>query len=155
MAQSKIDQRNITFVMKDKKFLILSSAFFLLFIIGMLSLTLDKPTSQILRASNAVPSPLKSFVIVYPQTTQAREGKIKVTVYLRDASSNVLPNRNILLASSPNNIDITPSQTLNTDNLGMAQFMISSKNPGKVVILATDAASGTTISNTPSVEFTP
>ena len=141
--------------MKDKKFLILSSIFFLLFILGMVNLTLDKPTSQILRASNATPSPLKSFVTVNPQMTHVFDGKIQITVYLRDANTNVLPNRNIQLAFVPNTIDITPSEALNTDNLGMAKFEISSKYPGKVQITATDLASGISVANIPGVEFTP
>lgn len=147
--------RHRSLLMKDKKFLALSSIFFLLFIIGMLSLTLQKPASQLLKAMNVVPSPLKSFIIVYPQVVPAGDRQIKVSVYLRDVNSNVLPDREIQLIGSPGSINISPAQSQITNDLGMAQFYITSNVPGEVQITAADVASGTTIVNSPSVEFTP
>lgn len=142
--------------MKDKKFLALSSVFFLLFLVAMISLSFDnKSASRLLRATNVLPSPLKSFVIVYPQVSSVGGEKIKVTVYLRDVNSNVLPDRTIQLLGSPNVIQISPDESQITNDLGMAQFDISSSTPGKVQIIASDVATSTTITNSPSVEFTP
>jgi hypothetical protein len=144
--------------MKDKKFLVLSSVFFLLFIGGIVAVTLDRPTSQILRAQNATFSPLKSFIIIYPITATVGS-KVKVSVYARDINSELIPNRGIKLSVPTRNISVTPSDTQNTGaeegtNFGMAQFFISTKTPGKYQINARDLTSNTAIINSPSVEFT-
>jgi len=146
--------------MKDKKFLALSSFFFLLFIVGMLVLTFDKPTSSILRAKNATPSPLKSFAIVFPQVgTAGEEGsakpptKIKVSVYIRDINGNALSSRSVKLSSNPST-SITPADTQTTNDFGMTQFFITSKTSAKVQLTATDVASNTSVSNIPTIDFT-
>ena len=139
--------------MTDKKFLALSFLFFLIFFAGVAVVTLEKPTSQILRAKNENPSPLKSFAVVFPQVTEVNK-KVKVSVYIRDVNGSVLANRTVQLATNPTTVEITPSNNLTTDNIGMAQFFISSKDPGKIEIVATDLASNTAIASLPTVEFT-
>lgn len=139
--------------MTDKKFLTLSGLFFLIFFAGVAVITLEKPTSQILRAKNENPSPLKSFAVVFPQVA-AVNNKVKVSVYMRDVNGTVLANRTVQLATNPTTVEITPSNNQTTDNIGMAQFFISSKDPGKIEILATDLASNTALANLPTVEFT-
>lgn len=147
--------------MKDKKFLALSSLFFLLFIGAMSTILMSRPTSQILRAKNSVPSPLKSFVIVFPQvgvagsdTSINKPTKIKVSVFMRDVNGNLLPGRTIRLSSNPPNINIIPSDTLTTDNIGQAQFFITSETTGKIQLIASDTVTSTNIASVPTVEFT-
>lgn len=147
--------------MKDKKFLALSSFFFLLFIAAISTAILDKPTSQILRAKNVNPSPLKSFVIVFPQigTVGTEDGtkpqtKIKVSVFIRDVNGSVLPGRSVRLSSAVTGVTITPSDTQTTDNIGQAQFFITSSTAGKVQLSVVDVGSNTNIVNIPTVEFT-
>jgi len=146
--------------MKDRKFIALVSFFFLLFFAGIVTVALQKPTSQVLRAKNTNPSALKSFIIVFPQvgvageeTADRKPTQIKVSVFIRDESGAVLPGRTVRLTTDPD-IKIKPADNLSTDNLGMAQFFISAVSPGTVKLTATDVASNTTISNSPTVEFT-
>lgn len=147
--------------MKDKKFLALSSFFFLLFVAAMSTVVLDKPTSQILRAKNVNPSPLKSFVVVFPQVgvagiegTETSPTKIKVSVFIRDVNGSVLPGRSVRLSSAVAGINITPSDIQITDNIGQAQFFITSSVAGKVQLTVIDVGSNTNIVNVPTVEFT-
>ena len=149
--------------MKDKKFIALSSFFFLLFIAAIATIALQKPTSQILRAKSANPSPLKSFVIVFPQIAVAgdessnnKPTQVKVSVYVRDESGSTMPGRSIKLNTTPK-VTIKPSDTVTTDeSIGMAQFFVSSSQKGTITIQATDLASNITVANPPnlSVEFT-
>lgn len=146
--------------MKDKKFAALSLLFFLLFFAGIVTVAMQKPTSQILRAKNVNPSPLKSFIIVFPQIGTAgnensdkKPTQIKVSVYIRDESGSVLSGRSVQLTTSPA-VTTKPADTVSTDNIGMAQFFISSSQKGTVKLTATDVASNTTVANSPTVEFT-
>lgn len=147
--------------MKDKKFLALASFFFLLFFAAVATVALQQPTTQILRAKNATPSPLKSFVIVFPQVGVAASedsgktpAKIKVSVFIRDVSGNVLPQRSVKLSADLAAVTITPANTLTTDNLGMAQFFLTSSQAGTVKLQAVDVASNLSVVNIPTVEFT-
>lgn len=147
--------------MKDKKFLLLSSFFFLVFIAAMSTMFLDKPTSQILRAKNTIPSPLKSFAIIFPQIGVAaseddinKATRIKVSVFLRDINGEVLPSRTVKLSTSLSGTQITPADTQNTDSIGQAQFFITSQAAGKAQLTITDVSSNTNIVNVPTIEFT-
>lgn len=145
--------------MKDRKFLALSSFFFLLFAVAMSLSLLSKPTSSLLRAKNVAPSPLKSFVVVFPQigalTTDENQGtKIKVSVFVRDVNGSVLSGRSIRLSSPTESISVQPADTQTTDDIGKAQFFVSAKTSGKVQLQATDIGSNTQIVNVPTIEFT-
>lgn len=147
--------------MKDKKFLALSLFFFLLFFLGISAVTLEKPISQILRASSVNPSATKSFVIVYPQIGSIGDQnspnpptRVKVTVYIRDVNGTVIPNRSVKLSTSLSSILISPANQLTTDSLGMAQFFLSSNAPGIAKLTAVDVTSNMSIQNIPTVEFT-
>lgn len=146
--------------MKDKKFIALSSIFFLLFTVGIGVLSLNKPISKLLKAQNVTPSPLKSFVIVFPQkakigreNTSDPSSKIKVSVYIRDINGSVLANRSVKVTTSLPDVTFTPSDTQNTNELGMAHFFITSPVAGETKITAVDVTSNTTIVNTPTIEF--
>ncbi len=146
--------------MKDKKFAALSLLFFLLFFAGIVTVALQKPTNQVLRAKNVNPSPLKSFIIVFPQIGTAgnensdkKPSQIKVSVYIRDESGSVLPGRSVQLTTSPA-VTTKPADTVATDNLGMAQFYISASEKGTVKLTATDLSSNTAVANSPTVDFT-
>jgi hypothetical protein len=149
--------------MKDKKFIALSTFFFLLFIGGILAITLENPTNSILRArDDTPPSAEKSFVVVFPQIGRSASGntdetnsKIKVIVTIRDASGAVLPNRQVKLAATLGTVQISPSDLLTTNTIGQAEFSISSPNPGTTNLSVTDVSSNISLSNIPSVEFTP
>lgn len=145
--------------MKDKKFVALASFFFLLFFGGIAVVALQKPTIQVLRAKNGNPSALKSFIIVFPQIAKTgdenntdKSTQVKVSVFIRDESGSVLPARSVKLTTSPT-VTIKPADSVTTDDLGNAQFFISSSTSGVVKISALDVASNTAISNTPTVEF--
>jgi hypothetical protein len=138
--------------MKDKAFLSLSVLFLLFFFAGIAVLTLEKPTSFLLRAKTENPSPLKSFAIAFPQVG-AVGTKIKVSVYTRDVNGKVLSNRRVKLEAPNSNIAISPSNTVNTNDIGMAEFFITSTEAGTVQLSATDVNSNTVIVNIPSVEF--
>ncbi len=127
----------------------------------MSTMVLDKPTSQILRAKNVNPSPLKSFVVIFPQVgvagvegTEPLPTKIKVSVFIRDVNGSVLSGRSVRLSSAVTGINITPSDTQTTDNIGQAQFFITSAAAGKVQLSVVDVGSNTSIVNIPTVEFT-
>jgi hypothetical protein len=145
---------------KDKKFLALSSFFFLLFAAAMSTILISQPTSQVLRAKNVAPSPLKSFGVVFPQVGAVKKenketaSKIKVSVFVRDVNGSVLSGRTIKLAASPSTLDITPADTQTTDNIGQAQFFVTSTTPGQIKLEALDVGSNTKIVNIPTVEFT-
>ena len=140
--------------MKDKTFIVLSATFFLLFAIGTATLTLNNPLSQILRAKDVAPSPLKSFGVVFPQVGVSGTTKIKVSIYIRDVNGGLLPNRAVKLSSDSEFVSITPSDTQNTNSIGQAEFFITSTGTGKIKIAATDVATNTSVVNIPSVEFT-
>ncbi len=127
----------------------------------MSTIFISKPTSQILRAKNSALSPLKSFVIIFPQigvagsdTSVNKPTKIKVSVFVRDVNGNSLPGKTIKLAANPSSVFITPSDTVSTDTIGQAQFFISSESPGQVQLTASDTVSNTNIENVPTIEFT-
>ena len=140
--------------MKDKTFIVLSATFFLLFAIATATLTLNNPLSQILRAKDVAPSPLKSFGVVFPQVGVSGATKIKVSIYIRDVNGGLLPNRAVKLSSDSEVVSITPSDTQNTNSIGQAEFFITSSESGKVNINAIDVATNTNVVNIPSVEFT-
>ena len=147
--------------MKDKAFISLVGAFFILFVAAIGVIVMNNPTSNVLRAKNSVPSPLKSFVIVYPQIGIAGDTnnsktptKIKVSVYLRDVNGNVMPDRSVKVTTNPSSATISPGDTAFTNNIGMAEFSISSTVTGKVALNVTDVANNMSISNIPTLEFT-
>lgn len=139
--------------MKDKKFIALASVFFLLFFAAIVTTTLNKPLSNLLRAKNVNPSPLKSFAVVFPQTSTVGN-KIKVSVYIRDVNGAVLPNRSVTMSSSLSSVSFAPSDTQLTNELGMAQFSMSSTTAGKIQLTAVDAETKTSVVNIPTAEFT-
>ncbi len=147
--------------MKDKAFMSLVGAFFILFVAAIGVIVMNNPTSNVLRAKNSVPSPLKSFVIVFPQVGVAGDAnspktptKIKVSVYLRDVNGNVMPDRSVKITTNPPSAAISPTDTMFTNNIGMAEFSVSSVAAGQIALNATDVASNMSISNIPTLEFT-
>lgn len=138
--------------MKDKAFLSLTALFFLIFLAGIAIVTLEKPTSLMLRAKNENPSTLKSFAVAFPQVGPLGS-QIKVSVYVRDNNGAILSGRPVKLSTDNSAVTITPGDTQNTNNIGMAEFFITTKEAGKVQLIAVDINSNTTIVNIPSVEF--
>lgn len=148
--------------MKDKTFIALSGIFFLLFFMAVAALTLNKPLSSILKAKNTAPSPLKSFGVAFPQvgnignsSTGEQATKIRVSVYIRGVDGSILDNRNVQLSAQPSIVTIEPANTAVTNNIGQAEFYISSHQAGKIKLTATELASKITINNIPTVEFVP
>ncbi|OGG20683.1 hypothetical protein A3D03_00035 [Candidatus Gottesmanbacteria bacterium RIFCSPHIGHO2_02_FULL_40_13] len=148
--------------MKDKAFISLVGVFFFLFVAAIGIIVINNPTSNILRAKNSAPSPQKSFVIVYPQVSGIASDanssktpiKIKVSVYLRDVNGNIVPNRPVKISTNPSSTIISPSDTASTNEIGMAEFSVSSMVPGEFALNATDIESNMSISNIPTLEFT-
>lgn len=138
--------------MKDKTFVALSGLFFLVFVIGIGAVTLNRPLSNILRAKNVVPSPLKSFAVAFPQIITVGKTS-KISVYIRGVDGNILPNKTVKLSAEPASVSIEPADTNSTNDIGQAEFSISSQTTGKVKLKAVEVASNTEIINIPSVEF--
>lgn len=127
--------------------------FFLLFFMGVGVIAFNEPLSNLIRAKDVSPSPLKSFGVVFPQVAKTGE-KVKVSIYIRDVSGNVLSNRSIKLAAAAGSIQVSPSDTLATNNIGQAEFSITTADEGTVKLTASDMGSNTTVINIPTVEFT-
>jgi hypothetical protein len=143
--------------MKDKTFLALSALFFIVFIIGVSTVALNSsPFSNILKAKDVTPSPLKSFGVVFPQVAPAgvNSAKVKVSVYIRGVDGSILPNRNVKLQADMPEVVIEPSDTAVTNNIGQAEFMIKSNTAGTAKLLAKETGSNIEIVNIPTVEFT-
>lgn len=147
--------------MKDKKFITLSALFFFIFIAGIGILVIEKPAANLLRAKNEAPSPLKSFAVAFPQVgvatipgSSSKGTQIKVSVYMRDVNGSVLADRTVRLTSSLPSVIVSPADTQVTNNIGQAQFMLTSDSAGKAILTATDVGSNTSVVNIPTVEFT-
>ena len=146
--------------MKDKTFIALSGIFFLLFFIGIGALTLNTPLSNILKAKNIAPSPHKSFAVAFPQIASIGDPlknrdpvKIKVSVYIRGVDGSILSNRTVKLAAEPPIVSIEPSDTQTTNDIGQAQFYVSSHQEDQVKLMAKELTSNIDIINIPTVEF--
>lgn len=146
--------------MKDKAFLTLSILFFIVFFVGIITLSLEKPLNQTLKASNVRPSPLKSFAIVFPQigkigdsTGEKQPTTIKLSVIIRDVNGVALPDRQVKISLSMDSITIKPSDLQNTNNIGQADFFLTSDATGTAQVRAIEVISNTAIENIPSVKF--
>ena len=147
--------------MKDKTFVTLSAIFFLLFVIGIGAVTLNQPITTMLRARNVAPSPLKSFGMIYPQIASIGDPAIgqkptdvKVSIYIRGVDGSILPNRNVKLTADPSStVSIKPGDVQVTNDIGQAQFTVSSTFLGKVKLIAQETSTNTEIINIPTVEF--
>jgi hypothetical protein len=148
--------------MKDKTFTILLGLFFLLFFGGVIAVALGNPiTGLFTQATDATPSSSKSFVVVFPQVGMASNAetgtlgtKIKVTVYLRDENGKLLSSRAVNISSDSNSVQFTPNDTQQTNNIGQAQFFMTSSFPGQVTLSIKDVKSNIPVANIPTVEFT-
>ena len=145
--------------MKDRTFMALSSLFFLLFFVLVGSVALNQPINSILKAKNIVPSPLKSFGVVFPQvakisniTTGETGMKVKISVYIRGVDGSILPRRTVQL-SSERPLSIEPADTVETNEIGQAEFLVSSSQVGRVKVTAIEMATNTEIINIPTIEF--
>lgn len=154
--------------MKDKIFTTLSGLFFLIFFVGVTAVALENPLrSGFIRAKNAVPHPIKSAVFIFPQIGKiGAEGntkkpdKITISILLRDASANPIPNFETKLAAKltqeapPDVLTITPNETKTNDN-GIALFTVTSKKSGKAEFTVIDLKTNTPIDiqSIPTVEF--
>ncbi|OGG00726.1 hypothetical protein A2153_00350 [Candidatus Gottesmanbacteria bacterium RBG_16_38_7b] len=146
--------------MKDKTFVALSLLFFLLFFIAIGALTINIPVTNILRAKNVAPSPLKSFGVAFPQIASVGDetkgqspAKIKISIYIRGVDGSILANRSVQLSSEPAQILIEPPSTVTTNSIGQAQFTVSSKIQGKYKLIARETTSNIEVVNIPTVEF--
>ena len=146
--------------MNDKKFIALSSIFFLMFIFGMGTLFVQNPLSNYLRATTSTVSSEKSFLTAIPQigspqgtTSSTKPEKIKVNVYIRTDSGDLLAKKTVKLSTDLSSVTISPSDTQETDKDGKVEYMLSSKSPGTAQLTAQELGSGTTIKNSLSIEF--
>ena len=139
--------------MNDKKFIILSSIFFLIFIFGMGFLIADRPVSQFLRAQNQTVSPTKSFFTAIPQVSNKSQ-EIKVDVFIRDEDGNVMPKQSVKISTDLSSVTYSPGETQATDDLGKASFILKSASPGTANIRVEETTSKTVLSQNLSVEFT-
>jgi len=140
--------------MNDKKFLALSSVFFLMFIFGMGTLILQDPLSTFIQANTATVSGDKSFLTAIPQVGATTE-TIKVNVYIRDENGDLLPQKTVKLTTDLPAITIAPQDTQITDDNGKVEFTLTSATPGTAHLTAVETSSGTSVQNTVSVEFSP
>src|SRR3989344_1808668 len=138
--------------MKDKAFITLAVMFFLIFFMGVGIVAFNEPLSNMIRAKDEKPSADKSFGVVFPQVAKTGD-KVKVSIYIRDVSGNVLANRSIKLAAVQGTVQVAPSDTLATNDIGQAEFSITTSNPGTVKLAASDLSSNTQVNNIPTIEF--
>lgn len=160
-----------TFIMKDKKFIILSSIFFLLFIFSIGSLLIGNPLSNYIKAATVTVSASKSIITALPQACSVSnnapfpcaEKKIKVDVYVRSEGGDLIPNRTVQLSTQngiADKITISPSGNQITNTFGKAEFILSSDTIGKTDLIAKDitdpdSAKHIQIAQPLSIEFTP
>lgn len=148
--------------MSDKKFVALSSIFFLLFIFGMGSLFVQEPLSNYLRATTTAVDQNKSIITAIPQVCSSKPNaiskcpnqKIKVAVYIRSENGDLLANKSVQLWTDPTGPNIQPSDIQITNKNGMAEFVLASETPLKVSLFAKEIASQKQLTQTLSVEFT-
>jgi hypothetical protein len=139
--------------MKNKTFYTLISMFFLIFFIGIVMIGLSgTQSSGIIRAKQSDPHPLKSFAVAFPQISSIGKN-VKISIYLRDVNGAVLGNRMVKLETDQPT-SISPADTQTTNNIGMAQFYVTSDKIGQVKLTAIDQASNVSIVNIPTIEFT-
>ena len=98
-----------------------------------------------------------STVAAVPTTVFANGATVStVTVTLRDANGNGVPDKDVTLANTggPQAASITPQTALTTGASGAVEFSVSSNTAGTEVFTATVVTDSTTLSDTASVEFT-
>lgn len=148
--------------MNDKKFIVLSSIFFLFFIFGVGSLLFQDPLSTVLKATTATVSETKSLITALPQVCseglnpagKCPDRKIKVDVYIRSDSGDLLAGKTVKLATDLSGVTVSPSDTQITDKNGKAEFILSSSTKGTAHLTAQEQASGKILTQKLSVEFT-
>ena len=154
--------------MKEKKFIILTGFFFLVFVLGVGVLTLEQPLSRFLRASNVTPpSPKKSIILVTSPSRVAVNNPVNILVTVRGEDTKVLPaGRRVRLFAymngdpNPSTVTITPNKAVSdqpntgeTEDVG-AKFTITSSATGIVTLRVTDITDKEiNLGNNPTVEF--
>lgn len=76
---------------------------------------------------------------------------ITITVTVRDASSNPLPNKQVTISAAPNTVNITPASAT-TNAQGVATFTVTSSTAGTYTISV--VADGVTLTNPVTIQFT-
>jgi len=136
----------------DSKFIIVSLIFFVLFIFVLGSVVLESPIRSFVKAREAVTSPAKSFMVIWPLTLPADGKSIsKVSVFLRNDKEEALAGKTARLTSTVGTVK--PAQ-VQTDNIGKADFQITSDTPGNAVLSVSDTETNTPLSQQISIEFT-
>lgn len=113
----------------DKKFIILTSLFFLSFTLFTSMIVFNKPLTTLIRAKeDFVPSSTNSIMFAWPLSSPA-DGKTKVniTVFVRNSKNLTLSNKKVTLSSNLG--EITEIQPI-SDKSGKSIFSLTSNQPG-------------------------
>jgi len=120
-----------------------------------LAVTVTQPNEVVVLLSKSYgPSDaLKSTVTVAPSSVTADGiASASITVTLKDAADQLIPNRRVALSQGGGRSTITPS-TATTDANGVATFTVSNTKSETVNYAATDTDTNTTLQQTASVNF--
>ncbi len=135
----------------DKKLTGLISLFFLTFFVFISVVVFSKPLSRFTRAAEeSTTSSSKSLIFAWPLSSSvARSETVKVDVFVRSATGNPIPKRQIVVNSTLGTIN---PKVIQSDNNGKASFSLTSQTVGTAQISAT-VDNSVPISQKVSVKF--
>jgi hypothetical protein len=113
----------------DKKFIFLSSVFFLLFGLFISMIVLNQPLRRLTRAKEEfIPSSKTSMILAWPLSSPA-DGKtnVNVNVFVRNMNNLPLSNKKVNLITTLGQIKELQSVT---DKNGKSTFILTSDTPG-------------------------
>ncbi len=119
----------------DKKLAGLMIVFFLSFALFTSFIVFNKPLTQITKAKeDFAPSAKNSILSAWPTTVNA-DGKSEttITVFARSATNKPIQNKPVKLETT---LGTVKEDQLQTSKTGMAEFHLSSTNPGSATVHA-------------------
>lgn len=136
----------------DKKFIVLSGFFFVLFGLFISLMLFEKPLVRFTRAKQERPSAEKSILFAWPLRVPA-DGKSESTinVFIRNDNGDELGKRTVTLTAAIGEFE---ESTVVADKLGKAEFKIKSSVAGIAEIRGV-VENSTPIVQTVSIEFAP
>lgn len=114
----------------DKKFILLMVLFFAVFGVFVTTTLFNKNFTGLARASTETdPSPQASLIFAWPLTVKSGD-KVDVNVFVRNANNSPLDKKQVKLVTNFGLINGTQESTIESDKVGKASFVLTSKVPG-------------------------
>lgn len=136
----------------DKKFILLSGFFFVLFGLFISLMFFEKPLVKFTRAKQEIPSADKSILFAWPlRLPSDGTSESTVSVFIRNENGDELGRRTVTLTTSLGQLQ---TSSIITDKLGKAEFKIKSATAGTAEIKGV-IENSTPINQTLTIEFTP